>query len=237
MTHFYKILTVFSVLVFYCNTSQASISGVSGNIQLIPSPSSVILGALQSDTTIFGFNEVQNYTLTSDLLINGNGAGLHVGTGNAATAFIASGTKINSYLFHVDSVSTDFTRFGGTIFFDRNILAIIFETNELNLSDTMLGATGTHYSTNEPESDFRGFEGDGSATCRGLFDCATISTTLREITLDLGTTTQIDQIRIITSPVPVPASFFLFGSALSGLIGLRYRRRAELESVPHWFIK
>jgi len=150
MTNFYKILSVFSVLVFNCNISQASITGVSANTQLTPAPSSVILGALQNDTTIFGFNEVQSYTLTSDLLINGNGAGLHIGTGNAATAFIASGTKINSYLFHVDSVSTDFTRFGGTIFFDRNILAIIFETNDLNLSDALLGASGTNYSTTEP---------------------------------------------------------------------------------------
>jgi len=225
MTNFYKVLTVLSLLVFNCNISYASIAGVSGNVQLIPSPSSVILGALQSDTTIFGFNEVQNYTLTSDLFINGNGAGLHVGTGNTATGFIASGTKINSHLFHVDSVSTDFTRFVGTVFFDRNILGVIFETNELNLSDALLGAPGTHYSTTEAESDFRGFEGDGSAICKGLFDCATISENLREISLDLGTTTQIDQIRVITSPVPVPATFFLFASALSGLIRFRYRNK------------
>jgi len=225
MINFYKILTVLSLLICNCNISYASITGVTGNVQLIPSPSSVILGALQSDTTIFGFNEVQNYTLTSDLFINGNGAGLHVGTGNTATGFIASGTKINSNLFHVDSVSADFTRFVGTIFFDHNILAIIFETNELNLSDAILGATGTSYSTTEPESDFRGFEGDGSAICKGLFDCATISVNLREITLDLGTSTQIDQIRVITSPVPVPATFFLFASALSGLMGFGVRAK------------
>jgi len=225
MTNFYKILTVFSLLVFNCNISYASIAGVSGNVQLIPSPSSVILGALQSDTTIFGFNEVQSYTLTSDLFINGSGAGLHVGTGNAATDFITSGATINSYFFHVDSVSTDFSRFAGTISFDSNILGIIFETNDLNLSDALLGASGTSYSTTEPESDFRGFEGDGSAICKGLFDCATISANLREITLDLGTTTQIDQIRVITSPVPVPATFFLFASALSGLMGFGFRTK------------
>jgi len=219
MLNFYKILTVLSLLVFNCNTSQASITGVSGNVQLIASPSSVILGALQSDTTIFGFNEVQNYTLTSDLFINGNGAGLHVGTGNAATNFITSGATINSYFFHVDSVSTDFSRFAGTISFDSNILGIIFERNELNNSDSILGAIATNY----PIDQNRNFEAGQCGTA--VYDCATISANLREITLDLSTTSQIDQIRVITSPVPVPATFFLFGTALSGLMGFGFRTK------------
>lgn len=215
---------LFSLLLIYFSSThnaQASITGVTGDVQLIAAPASVSLGALQSDTTIFAFNEAQAYTLTSDLFINGSGAGLHLGTGNAATEFIASGTMLNSYLFHVEPVNPEIKRFTGTVSFDSNILGIIFETNELNLSDAMLGATGTSYSS----GNFRGFEGSGSGPCLGLYDCATISANLREITLELGTGSQLDQIRIITSPVPVPATIFLFGSALSGLMGFKYRRR------------
>ena len=217
------ILLSFLISFSHINNAQASITAVTGDIQVISAPASVSLGELQSDTTIFGFNEAQSYTLTSDLFINGSGAGLHLGSGpgNTATDFIASGTKLNSYLFHVEPVNTDITRFTGTVSFDSNILGIIFETNELNLSDTMLGATGTSYFS----GNFRGFEGSGSGPCIGLYDCATISANLREITLDLGTSTQLDQIRIITSPVPLPATVFLFGTALSGLMGFRFRTK------------
>ncbi len=149
----------------------------------------------------------------------------------APTAVIASGTTVNSYFFHVDSVRTDFTRFNGTVFFDQEILAIIFGRNELNQSDSILGIPATQYSTTEPNSDFREFEGDGSVICKGLFDCATISTDLRSITLDLGTNTQIDQIRVISSPVPIPryslAFCFEFNRAFRVYekININYRKK------------
>lgn len=216
------ILLSFLIISFsHINNAQASITGVTGDVQLIATPASVNLSALQSDTTIFGFNEIQGYILTTDLFINGSGAGLHLGTGNTAIELTSSGTMLNSYIFHVEPVTPEITRFTGTVSFDSNILGIIFETNELNLSDAMLGATGTSYSS----GNFRGFEGSGSGPCLGLYDCATISENLREITLDFGTSTQLDQIRIITSPVPVPATIFLFGSALFGIMGFRFRTK------------
>lgn len=191
--------------------AHAVIISTTGNLNLISAPTSVERGNLQSDTDIFGFSEVQNYTLTSDLYVNGMGAGTYMGTGTAASDVIGAGTMVNSYLFHADSITTLLSRFTATATFEEEIIGIIFERADLNSTDSILGNVGTTYSGLNPNSDYREFEA-GAACGVNVVDCATISGDLRTLSLDLGTTSYIDQIRVITRAsvnVPEPSSLIL----------------------------
>ena len=100
----------------------------------------------------------------------------------------------------------------GTVTFDSNILGIISSTDNLGASD-FLANTGVTYL----EPTLRGLEVDDIVTITGL----------NTISVDWVARNPGDYIRVITaqSPaaVPVPAAFWLFGSALA-LLGLRNRK-------------
>jgi hypothetical protein len=56
------------------NTIAATVS-TTGDMTIIQSPSDVTLDALNSDTDIWIFDEVQNFVLTTDLSVNFGGSG------------------------------------------------------------------------------------------------------------------------------------------------------------------
>ncbi len=224
-----KFLSLSLLAVFFLlapvGATHAVIISASGDIAIGSAPASIALGGVKSDTQIFGFVEKQNYFLGESLFVNGTGSGLFMGTGLAATSFIGAGTSIDSYFFHSDSEITSGANFIADITFSSDILGIIFERQEHNLADAIIGNAGTIYPTAAVNSDFREFE--AGTVCGGglVFDCATVSVDLRSINLDLSNTAFIDQVRVITrATVPEPHTLVLL---VIGLFGLGIIRRGH----------
>ncbi len=132
--------------------------------------------------------------LNVDVTPMGGGAGV-----------ISAGTAISSHYVFYDPKT--FIQQIGSVFFDTNVIGIITSLGTLAASD-FLGAPGTIY--NAPA--LRGLEAGDSA----LIDLVTPN----RINVDWKASSPGDYIRVITSsPVPVPAAFWLFGSAILATIG------------------
>lgn len=177
-----------------------------GDISLIPPPTDVTLDALESDTEMWVFNEVQGLVLASDLSVDFGGTG----------GVISAGTKINSHFVHKDTLGGTVT-LSGTATFDEIILGIIASPSGLNTSDSILGLAGTSYP----------FGLDKRGTQIGEVGDS-ITFTVDTLTLTSVTSSRPDQLRVITasSTVPVPAAVWLFGSGLLGLVGMARRKKA-----------
>ncbi len=223
-----KSMVVFSVM---SGTSVAAIISVGGDITIIPTPSSVEPGMLESSTNIFAFDERQAYTLTSDLNVDEL-------TGTSAPGVISSGTVVNSYFLHSDPVGNSedtsaVTTLTATITFDTQILGLIWTgvacpncpvtSMFLDASD-YLGLSSTAYPTGGLG---RGYEADDHYLRNNTRDYVTISadgyslTTVSSSALPLYS----DQLRVLTvAVVPVPATVWLFGSGLMGLLGVARRK-------------
>lgn len=212
------ILVVLAALSAICNTVLATPLSMNGDIEWLSSPpSSLRGGALTSTAHMFGFTEREAFTLTEDIIINGVGLGVHdnVQTGQQT---IEQGTTINSYFIHAELPDNELRVFKAEIQFGTDILGVIFNDEELNLSDLSLGAEGTLY----PVYSVREFDPSGS-----IYDFVTIGPNARTITINLQIGGMLDELRIITAsssfPVPEPATFLLFGAGLAGF-GRRTRQ-------------
>lgn len=217
---------VLALLAATAFSAQAAIVSHSGAVQLIAAPTSVVEGALESDSKAFAFNEKQNHLLTSGLSVDWIAPSFT----NAGT--IAAGTRVNSHLIHVDSLDTNtgpnpLILSGMSITFDTEILGLIFSdlnegaANLLGKSDGVLGAAGTTYPANNLQAQAgRRFDFGVEAPT----DFFTVSGNRLTFNFDVRVSDGfMDQMRIVTA-VPEPASFALAGLALLGL-GLQRRGR------------
>ena len=220
------VLKSIAVLSLMSGVSSAAIVSVGGDMTLIASPSSVEPGMLESSSTIWAFDESQLYTLSSDLSVDEV-----VGTSSAGT--ISAGTVVNSYFLHADPIGNsesipDIVNLSGTITFSTKIIGLIWtgvacdhcpETSMFLDASDYLGLSSTAYPT---VGLGRGYEIDEYYTARGVNDSIIISadgyslTTVSTATYPLYS----DQLRVITAVVPVPATVWLFGTGLLGLIGV-----------------
>ena len=202
---------------------QAGIITIGTDIEFVGSSAGLDLteGQIESNTKIRVYSEQLNYTLTTNIAVDDTSIG---SVGNSVSGTILTGTLVDSYLVHFDKVGSNSIdlALGGNVIADMGveILGIIFTSTRLNASDTELGLASS-YST----SSVRGLEFTNDDT----YGLATIGGFLRNLRMDLETSTNIDEIRIITTaaaPVPVPAAVWLFGSALLGLTGIRRRKKS-----------
>jgi len=192
----------------------------SGDGVAIGAPASVMTGALTSNTNFYVFEETTT-TLTSDLSVDwfaSNGGNLTNGGGGT----IGAGTRLTSYFVHFDpqAAKSGGIELEGNLTFSQKIIAVIFNWDSLADSDSVLGAPGTTYPTGQTGRKYESFDQLNSY----LVD---------DYTLHINTKTWfnpsqhlMDQARVITAPVPVPAALWLFGSGILALVGISRRRKA-----------
>ena len=112
------------------------------------------------------------------------------------------GTVVDSYLLHYDRVGTpgELVYVEGTIHFDRPIVGVIAGNQRLHDSDAMFAGGETTYP--RPTYQGRGFEGrDRFPT---LQDVVEISPDRKTLTVRLGTSTNIDQLRVLVEAEASP---------------------------------
>ena len=160
---------------------------------------------------LFGLDELQNVALPAGLVVDilADGAG-----GGAGPGVLAAGTTVASHYIFFDPETT--TTQQGTVHFDSNILGIITSDPNLAASNGLSNPGVTYVN-----STGLGLEpGDDVVSIIGL----------QTVSIDWGARTPGDYIRVVTewSPgaiIPVPATLWLFGSALA-LLGWVRRRVA-----------
>ena len=159
---------------------------------------------------LYGFDEGQNIDISVDLDVNILADGMGGGGG---AGIVPMGSTVASHYIFFDPQSR--TTQVGTVSFDSEIFGIITNTANLAASDFLIN-TGVTYQN----PGLRGLEGGDTVTI----------TSLDTIIVDWSAGSPGDYIRVLTdfSPgavIPIPASVWLFGSGLLGLIGIARRKK------------
>ena len=174
----------------------------------------IVLGVpLQTDTNGFGHGIPGAYQTSS--------------SGILQTGVIPAGTVVSSFMIHFDVLDGSFPDSAAfKVFTDEHIIGAIFSDNLLDASDLIVGAPGTSYAhgvalrgaTVDPTEGMDvviGVPGD-------LDPGVGFSNTVTVFSLEVGAS--LDEVRIITSPVPEPTSGTLaLLAGLFGMTGLRHR--------------
>ncbi len=126
----------------------ATIVSTSGQMALIAPPPSVDFGALQSDTTMYAFNEQQCVRTTADLPVDITIPGTYDDSSDLTPGVVPAGTLVSSHFVNSDKIGTQPPRveLEGSIVTDADILGIAISQHALNETD-VLGAPGTIYPT------------------------------------------------------------------------------------------
>lgn len=187
-----------------------SVSGPASNLGTLAEILAVAPADVNDDaatnTGLQGFNEIQDFVLTSDLSIDGGSIG--------------AGTRVDSHMIFLNTAGNTFASHGDVDWtFDGDILGTLSNFNgSLEVASSGdLGAPGTIY----PLAAFaaRGLEGNDDISFVG-----------NVLTTNFRVTEPGDWVRVITaSPVPLPAALPLFATGL-GLIGFMAARRKRKEN-------
>ncbi|QDV91745.1 hypothetical protein RAS2_28500 [Phycisphaerae bacterium RAS2] len=176
-------------------SARAGIIGVSGGMQQIAAPGSVVTGELESDASIFVFAERSGFTLPQIVNVSISQPGTSPGPSgrNLSPATIPAGTQINTYYIHYDKIGTGQARSAtGSITFDEEILGLIIGGAGLLGTNALIGLPSTAY---PPGQDHQSTElGDGSSV--------TLSADRRTVSVTLRVTCCADNIRVITAASP-----------------------------------
>lgn len=219
------LITVIAALLHLANAGAMT---VSGNVSLLPAPPVAAgPGDLVSGTNAFFWTERYDLSLPSPLAMDvipfqNNAVGMYTSnapnTQSTWSGLLASG-NYDSFMLHAETPSKKFTS-TGSITFDEDIVGIIFDQATLGTTDLLLGAVGTIYAGS---GDNRGFELNGPS------NWFSVSPDRRTFAFQTVVNQNINEVRIVTNAqstltaVPVPASIFLFGSALCLLVWTKRR--------------
>lgn len=197
-------LFVAAVSLSLVGASHAAIVSVTGSAVQIAPPAIANFPALAGPLAQC-WDEQQNVVVSAGVLAD---ITTNPGSSFTPTPGFVFGT-FNSHFLHFSNVpAPGFAT--GTITFDGPIAAVMFRDSTLDLSDG-LGAPGTTYPTG---LGGRGLNGQSSVTVLGntlSFNLATAATGALDI----------EQVRVLTHPVPGPGALALAGA---GLVFVRRRR-------------
>jgi hypothetical protein len=168
----------------------AEIVSTTGQITKIAPPPSVRFHQLESNTTMFAFDEQQDVRLASNLKVDISAPGTYDDFSDLTPSTIPAGTVVSSHFVHADRVgrTTAGVTFDGTITTDTEIIGIIVTAPTLSASD-FLGAPGTLYPTGVPA---RGLNFNQQS------DYVIEQVNRRTVTIHVETHGHVDQIRVIT---------------------------------------
>jgi hypothetical protein len=206
----HRCIVAASVIIATTAAAQAAITGGTGSTSVIPAPASVARHALESNTQVWAFDEVQNFVLPVDLIVDITAVGLVDASGDLTPGVIPAGTVVSSHFLHSDPETETASTYEGTVTFDRIIVGIIVNREPIALTDGLLGNPATTYT----DSTSRGLE---LGNDRVRLNVGRFSINYRFVTS--GST---DDIRVITV---VPGASTAAGAAMAGLCVLRRRRR------------
>ena len=170
----------------------ASFIELSGEVQLVDPPLSVVPNTTEDPTNILLFLERADFELSADLAFDTHMPGTFT-QDPTDLGTLPAGQKVNVYFVHFDPVGTPpVVDRQATIVFPEEILAVITDETRLDASDPQLGLSTIVYPASGAHAD-RGLEVDGR-------DVFTIGDDRRSLTLDLETSTSSDQLRVVTLP-------------------------------------
>ncbi len=184
------VILAVAIAPFCCGPAAADIVGTGGAATLLAAPPpSVVPGALQSNVTMFAFNEQQNIVLPAAVLADITALpGAVPGPGAVSPGPIAAGTAVDVHLVHFDQLGPGVTSLTGIVVFAEEIIGIIVRDGSLDLSDP-LGTAGA-YPTGVPR---RGVDWDILP-----HEFINVLPDLRTLEVTLTTSNVIDQVRVIT---------------------------------------
>lgn len=203
------------VLSIWVPRAAADILLTTGAMIEISAPVSLLEGGSESSALIQILDEGLT-VLPGDLPVNAVGPGTFTGS-SGPVAFIPMGTLVHTYIVHFDPAGGVVALMGGVTFDPGEfILGIQTHTPLLDFSDPAVGHPLAIYPTGT--DPFRAFE-----TLPGT-DTVMVPPTLASASFSLIAELGVDQARIVTAPVPEPASATAL--LLAALACLTVRRRA-----------
>lgn len=169
-----------------------------GAIDLLANgPPSVAMDALESDTTMFAFDERRRVTLPSDIPVDIVEPGAYTSAAQLVAGTIPAGIVVDSAFVHVDTVTTTSTEngsvFDGSLHVDGAVLGIAVEQPALDATD-VLAPLGTL----EPTGFLR------RRINLDREDVVTLSADRRTVTVHSLIADKLDQLRIISATAPRP---------------------------------
>ena len=184
----------------------------------LPAPLPFTLVAnFSNESTLYVWDEVQNYTLTQNLFVNrvADPTASYVGE-SGGNYYITSGTIVSSHYVQWDPISDSVE---ATLNFDSDIFAFI--TSDAYLANSYyLGLPDINYG----DFNLRGLEAGDLTNFNG-----------GSVDIDWTASNPGDWTRLITAfspgaptnPIPEPSTFILLGGGLAGLAFFARRRKKE----------
>ena len=212
-------LAFFLTMVLIATQSLASIISTSPSVYKVDTPASVLLHAKESNDQIIIFDELQGFTLTDNVALDITLPGTY--TPDSFTPGTASsGTTVDVHLIHFDPVGSPANpiRLQGNVTFGADILGVIVFDSSLYGSDWLGNPNTTYPSVSHGYFTQRGPEFKPQ-------DYLTLSEDMRTLSVDFLTQDKLDEVRIITSPIPLPSAVWLLGSGLIAFAGVRRKLR------------